>query len=92
MAVPNEGTTKVVGGSKQPSAAQIVTEQINSPGKSSKAKNLPIFVDFTATADYQLWIGNGLKVCSKCGSKRQSDGHGELVCPNELPDCEFIKE
>jgi hypothetical protein len=92
-AVPNEsGTTKVADGLKQPSAAQIVTEQINSPGKTSKAKSLPEFVDFRSSADYQLWVGNGLKVCAKCGSKKSSDGYGNLVCPNDLPDCTFIKE
>jgi len=92
-AVPNENGTTKADGLKQPSAPEIVTEQINSPGKISKAKRVGSdFVNFRNSADYLLWIGNGLKVCAQCGSKKNSDGYGQLVCPNELPDCQFIKE
>jgi hypothetical protein len=57
-------------------------------------KELP-FTDFSKTADGQIWKSMGIPLCKKCGHKKISEvtGPGEftLRCPNNLPDCEFIK-
>jgi len=53
------------------------------------------FVDFSQTQDGQIWKSLGIPICKKCGSKKISENTGyqefTLRCPNNLPDCEFIK-
>lgn len=34
----------------------------------------------------------GLPFCSKCGSKKQTDGHGNVICSVNESSCPMVKE
>lgn len=55
------------------------------------AEPTPPFIDYRNTDDGKIWASLGIPVCKKCGSKRITEAGDKLRCPNNLPDCDFIK-